>query len=204
MPVRRTISALAIAAALVAGCTASGATSVPASQAPASQAPASAASGPMTIGSATSPTLGLLSTARSERSCLATHKGDSATSSTCTGSCAVAWPPLIVASASQAVAGSGVTGALASLTRSDGTLQVTYLGLPLYYWKGAIRAGDGPPARSVTDLDCQRAGSPRRPGRHRQACTRWLEKASAAGSRWALVALVVAGRATSPRIRTAL
>jgi predicted lipoprotein with Yx(FWY)xxD motif len=141
MPVRRTISALVIAAALFAGCTASGSTSVPASQAPASQAPASAASGPMTIGTATSPTLGSYLVGPNGLA-LYTHTGDSATSSTCTGSCAVAWPPLIVASASQAVAGSGVTGALASLTRSDGTVQVTYLGLPLYYWKGDTKAGD--------------------------------------------------------------
>ena len=141
MPVRRTISAVAIAAALSAGCTASGATSVPASQAPASQVAASTAGGPVTIVVATSPTLGSYLVGPNGLA-LYTHTGDSATASTCTGSCAVAWPPLVVASTSQAVAGSGVTGALATLTRSDGTLQVTYLGLPLYYWKGDAKAGD--------------------------------------------------------------
>jgi predicted lipoprotein with Yx(FWY)xxD motif len=71
---------------------------------------------------------------------LYTHAGDSATSSTCTGGCASAWPPL--ATTGQPKAGSGVTGQLGTLTRADGTVQVTYGGLPLYYWQGDTKAGD--------------------------------------------------------------
>ena len=68
---------------------------------------------------------------------LYTHAGDSATSSTCTGQCATAWPPL--ATTGQPSAGAGVTGQLGTLTRSDGTTEVTYGGLPLYYWQGERR-----------------------------------------------------------------
>jgi predicted lipoprotein with Yx(FWY)xxD motif len=71
---------------------------------------------------------------------LYTHAGDTATSSTCTGGCASAWPPLTTTG--PPTAGSGVTGQLGTLTRADATTQVTYGGLPLYYWQGDTKAGD--------------------------------------------------------------
>lgn len=73
---------------------------------------------------------------------LYTHAGDTATSSTCVGSCASAWPPLAVASGATVTAGTGVTGTFASLTRADGTIQVTYNGLPLYGWQSDTKPGD--------------------------------------------------------------
>jgi len=73
---------------------------------------------------------------------LYTHAGDSATSSTCTGGCATAWPPLTVAAGTSALPGTGVTGTLGTLTRADGTVQVTYNGLPLYGWQGDAKAGE--------------------------------------------------------------
>ncbi len=73
---------------------------------------------------------------------LYTHTGDSATASTCTGGCATAWPPLAVPAGSNATGGTGVTGTFATLTRDDGTLQVTYNGLPLYGWKNDAKPGD--------------------------------------------------------------
>jgi len=71
---------------------------------------------------------------------LYTHAGDSATSSTCTGGCATAWPPL--PTTGRPSAGAGVTGQLGTLIRADGTIQVTYDGLPLYYWEGDTKPGD--------------------------------------------------------------
>ena len=53
---------------------------------------------------------------------------DTSTASKCTGSCATYWPPV----KGPATAGSGVTGTLGTITRSDGTTQATYDGHPLY------------------------------------------------------------------------
>ena len=151
MPVRRLLATIALTATLASACTAAGATSAPVvqpttapSQAAASQAAASqGASAPMSIviGSASSGSLGTYLTDPTGLT-LYTKSGDSATTSTCTGPCAVAWPPVLVATGGSATGGSGVTGTFATLTRADGTVQVTYQGLPLYGWKGDAKAGD--------------------------------------------------------------
>ena len=73
---------------------------------------------------------------------LYTHTGDSATVSTCTGGCATAWPPLTVKGGGQPTAASGVTGTLGTLTRDDGSSQVTYNGKPLYFWMNDTKPGD--------------------------------------------------------------
>jgi predicted lipoprotein with Yx(FWY)xxD motif len=60
--------------------------------------------------------------------------------STCTGACAKAWPPFVVKSRPRA--GKGVLAArLGTIRRSDGRLQVTYFGRPLYYYIGDRRPG---------------------------------------------------------------
>jgi predicted lipoprotein with Yx(FWY)xxD motif len=53
---------------------------------------------------------------------------DTSTTSNCNGSCASFWPPL----KGPVTAGSGVTGTLGTITRSDGSTQATYNGHPLY------------------------------------------------------------------------
>ena len=67
-------------------------------------------------------------------------KKDSAGKSACDGDCAVKWPPLIVTGA--ATAGAGVSGALTTITRSDGSKQVAYDGQPLYYFANDAAPGD--------------------------------------------------------------
>jgi predicted lipoprotein with Yx(FWY)xxD motif len=63
--------------------------------------------------------------------------------SNCTGGCATTWPPLTVAAGATPSGGSGVTGTLGTITRADdGTLQVTYNGLPLYFFSGDTAPGD--------------------------------------------------------------
>jgi len=62
---------------------------------------------------------------------------DTATTSKCSGACAQIWPPV----KGPATAGPGVTGKLTTITRSDGTKQVTYDGHPLYYFVGDSAAG---------------------------------------------------------------
>ncbi len=73
---------------------------------------------------------------------LYTHAGDGPNASTCTGACATAPPPLTVAAGRQPTAGAGVTGKLGTLTRADGTTQVTCGGLPLYDWQGNPKPDD--------------------------------------------------------------
>jgi LPXTG-motif cell wall-anchored protein len=67
------------------------------------------------------------------------YKKDAAGVSNCTGGCAAAWPPLTVTGAP--TAGAGVTGTLGTITRADGTTQVTYNGWPLYYYAADSQAG---------------------------------------------------------------
>ena len=62
-------------------------------------------------------------------------------SSACDASCAKTWPPLILTSGAT-VRGGDVTGKVAQLTRSDGTVQVTYNGAPLYFYVNDHSAGD--------------------------------------------------------------
>lgn len=97
-------------------------------------------SGAVTVNSASS-SLGTYLTGADGKT-LYTHAGDSKNTSTCTGSCLSAWPPLTVASGQQPTAGSGVTGQLGTFSGSGGNLWVTYNGLPLYYWQGDAKAGD--------------------------------------------------------------
>ena len=63
--------------------------------------------------------------------------------SACTGGCLETWPALTVAAGETPTAGAGVTGTLGTITREDdGTLQVTYNGLPLYFFKNDAAPGD--------------------------------------------------------------
>jgi predicted lipoprotein with Yx(FWY)xxD motif len=62
---------------------------------------------------------------------------DTATRSACYGSCAVYWPPVT----GPVTAGPGVTGTLATIKRSDGSVQATYDGHPLYTYVGDSAAG---------------------------------------------------------------
>lgn len=62
---------------------------------------------------------------------LYTYSTDTATTSTCTGTCARFWPPLLVSATP--TAGTGVDSSkLGTITRADGTTQATYAGHPLY------------------------------------------------------------------------
>jgi predicted lipoprotein with Yx(FWY)xxD motif len=57
---------------------------------------------------------------------------DTSTESKCSGSCLTFWPAV----AGPVTAGSGVTGTLGTITRSDGSKQATYDGHPLYTFAG--------------------------------------------------------------------
>ena len=68
-------------------------------------------------------------------------EADKGPKSTCNGACASAWPPETTSSPPKA-AGGAKSSLLGRSKRSDGTMQVTYHGHPLYRYAGDSRAGD--------------------------------------------------------------
>jgi predicted lipoprotein with Yx(FWY)xxD motif len=155
---RRLIAAAAplilILAACASGPAATGSpTQAVASQAPVSQAPASAAP-TASDDSSGSPEIELevatgsgsigsyLTGADGKTLYIFTKDTKGAGKSVCNGDCATAWPPLVVSALDEVKPDSGAAGALALVTRDDGTKQVSYNGQPLYYYTPDKAAGD--------------------------------------------------------------
>jgi predicted lipoprotein with Yx(FWY)xxD motif len=101
---------------------------------------APAAAGPATVNLGKNDTLG---------SFLVDDKGmtlylftkDTPNTTVCYDKCATAWPPLLTTG--DPVAGDGVDASLfGTTTRTDGTVQVTYNGWPLYYYEKDKAPGD--------------------------------------------------------------
>jgi predicted lipoprotein with Yx(FWY)xxD motif len=135
MSSRTKLAAAMIAVAAFAAACSGGATATP----------APAASTATTVAAATVGTQGTLVVAGSNGMTVYTFAKDVADSGTsaCTGGCLTKWPALTVPAGSSPSAGSGVTGKLATITRTDDkTLQVTYNGLPLYFFSGDKAVGD--------------------------------------------------------------
>jgi predicted lipoprotein with Yx(FWY)xxD motif len=140
-----TSAAATVAPATQAPATAAPATAVPATAAPASAAPASAAAASgSTVDAKPVGSIGTVLVAGSNGMTVyqfAKDVKDSKTSACLTG-CITKWPALTVAAGATPVGGTGVTGTLGTITRDDGTLQVTYNGLPLYFFSGDAAPGD--------------------------------------------------------------
>lgn len=62
--------------------------------------------------------------------------------SVCYGACEEKWPPLVIQAGQSPTAAAGLSGKLGTTTRNDGKLQVTYDGMPLYYWWADMGPGD--------------------------------------------------------------
>jgi predicted lipoprotein with Yx(FWY)xxD motif len=110
--------------------------STPASASAPSSAPASggaSASGATVIKTASS-SAGTVLTDGSGRAVYLWVK-DAGGMSACTGACAGAWPPVTTTGTATA-SGSAKASDLGTITRSDGSKQVTYDGHPLYYFSG--------------------------------------------------------------------
>ena len=130
------LAAVALALSACAS-SASSSSSTPATTAPAagaSSAPASSAGG-TTVNMTTINGTAVLTSSSGKT--LYWFAPDTSTTSKCTGSCATYWPPVT----GPVTAGSGVTGTLSTITRSDGTMQATYDGHPLYTYVGDTAAG---------------------------------------------------------------
>jgi predicted lipoprotein with Yx(FWY)xxD motif len=130
----------AAALAAVAACGSSGASpsssstsagSSSSASAPASSSPANTANTAKTtkIGSAT-----VLTNAKGFT--LYSFAPDTMTKSNCNAACAKYWPPV-----KGPVTGTGITGKFGTITRSDGSVQATYNGHPLYTYVGDAAPG---------------------------------------------------------------
>ena len=88
------------------------------------------------------PTLGNILTDSDGRTLYRFTRDTVNVSSSCYNQCAVTWPPLLIEDGNP-VAGEGVNGELLGvLTRTDGTRQVMYNGMPLYYYNADPNVGD--------------------------------------------------------------
>jgi predicted lipoprotein with Yx(FWY)xxD motif len=124
------------------------ATEVQATEAPATEAPAETATGAVPVTGAASVEVSesadfgpiLVDSAGMSLYLFTKDTQDSGTS-TCTGDCLAKWPALLTDG--DPVAGEGVDETLlGTITRDDGTTQVTYNGWPLYYYAEDTAAGD--------------------------------------------------------------
>ena len=70
---------------------------------------------------------------------LYTFQADKGTTSTCYGSCAQFWPPVL--GTAHLAAGQKINGHFGTTTRKDGKIQVTYDGHPLYTYAGDTQPG---------------------------------------------------------------
>ena len=86
--------------------------------------------------------MGTLLVAASNGHTLYTFDSDDPGVSKCKGGCIGTWPALTVPSGTTPMGGPGVTGQLATITRDDGALQVTYNGMPLYFFHSDSKPGD--------------------------------------------------------------
>jgi predicted lipoprotein with Yx(FWY)xxD motif len=144
----RGLAAALAVAALAAGCGAgagyggqpSGPTATPAASAGTPSTSAGPAGTAYTVEIHQDATLGAFLTGEDGRSLYVLTK-DSVGTSTCSGACATAWPPFLLEPGETVAAGSAVSGTLATITRGDGSTQVTINGLPLYYFAGDDGAG---------------------------------------------------------------
>lgn len=67
---------------------------------------------------------------------------DTADVSNCSGACNIAWPPYIIPASGALAADPAIKGKLGTMQRADKTIQLTYNGMPLYFWSKDAKVGD--------------------------------------------------------------
>jgi predicted lipoprotein with Yx(FWY)xxD motif len=100
-----------------------------------------AAAGPGIVAVAKSPELGATIIVDSKGFTLYDFHKDKGTTSSCYGACAKGWPPLTTSGAPKAMSGAEASK-LGTTERSDGTMQVTYAGHPLYTFVEDTKPGE--------------------------------------------------------------
>jgi predicted lipoprotein with Yx(FWY)xxD motif len=131
-----------VVALVIAGCGGGGSTSSgnTASSAPPAPPPSSAPTASAQTVGVTSGKLGTF-LVDSKGKTLYLFEADKGNNSSCNGACASVWPP--ATTSGPPTAGPNVTAAkLGTTMRSDGKLQMTYNGHPLYYYVADTKTGD--------------------------------------------------------------
>ena len=124
--------AVAAAAAVLAACSSSGTSSAGGSTPTSSSSPAAA-----TAGSLKTATIGGVTVLTSAKGfTLYSFAPDTPTTSNCNGTCATNWPPV-----KGPATAPGVTGTFSTIKRSDGSVQATFDGHPLYAFAGDTAPG---------------------------------------------------------------
>jgi len=141
---RALVAAVVLSGALAAcgsqASTGSSSTATPTSS-PTSSPSAAASASPVVLAQAVGSN-GTILVGASNMMTVYTFSNDTAGVSTCTGGCATIWPAVTVPAGQAPTGGAGVTGTLATITHADGTVQVTYKGLPLYFFHKDLKPGD--------------------------------------------------------------
>jgi predicted lipoprotein with Yx(FWY)xxD motif len=121
-------SIAAAAALLIAGCGGGG------SNNSSTSTPAKSPSGTALVNSANTASLGDIVVGPNGKT-LYLFRSDTSSKSTCSGACAAEWPPLTTNNGLTSSGGVSKS-ALKTVRRSDGKMQVTFNGHPLYYFAG--------------------------------------------------------------------
>jgi len=129
-------SVLACVALVSAACSSSAS---PSTSSPPVSPSASATASEIVIGTANSQ-LGTLLTADNGRTVYLFEK-DTGSTSTCIGECAANWPPVTTSGMAPTTSGKANASLLGTTTRSDGTVQVTYAGHPIYFFSADTAPG---------------------------------------------------------------
>jgi predicted lipoprotein with Yx(FWY)xxD motif len=144
-------AAASTVALILAGCGSAskktGATAAsPAASTPAQTPPASAGGSYTSAGTGVTVStkhgkLGMILAAGPKKLTVYLFEADKGANSSCTGTCTSVWPPVSSAGNPRA-GGSAIAADLGTITRSDGSKQVTYKGHPLYYYAKDGDSGD--------------------------------------------------------------
>ncbi|MBS1677160.1 MAG: hypothetical protein JST08_07225 [Actinobacteria bacterium] len=145
---RRALAVALVGAGLIAGCgggSGSSATTSPAAKTtstlPAPEPPPNAEEGTVFVSLGSAKGLGEI-LVDSTGHTLYAFSGDAGKTSTCTGACAQAWPPLLDENGEPQPSNGTSAARLGTVTRADGGRQVTYSGRPLYTFGGDKLPGD--------------------------------------------------------------
>jgi len=151
--------ATGLVALAIAGCGGGGSTSssyatsatTASTPAAATTAASGATAGIATVSVVHNSSLGSILVAGPKQRTVYLFAADKGPASTCSGACAEVWPPVITTTSPKATDGAN-TADLGTITRSDGTKQVTYKGHPLYYYAGDGTSGGETSGQAISSF----------------------------------------------------